>query len=213
VVAVGRGDVSVAVQAQQADGQPAQRGHHAGRVPGSEQRFVLLIGDVADPVELVLYLPVPADPDGLESRQLAVDPLVGVASEKLASGLAGPVSVADLLSRGRLIQFAAGSGIRKHVDAAVRRAGLEVSSPFELNQVSDTLVFAALGLGVTIVPRTLTVTAAQPAEAGQPYVVLGLTDPLAVHPVTVIFETTQFTISNCLLPGHVLSRQPRGRLV
>jgi DNA-binding transcriptional LysR family regulator len=135
-------------------------------------------------------------PDGLESRQLAVDPLVGVASEKLADGLTGPVSVADLLSRGRLIQFAAGSGIRKHVDAAVRRAGLEVSSPFELNQVSDMLVFAALGLGVTIVPRTLTVTAAaQLAEAGQAYVVLGLTDPLAVHPVTVIFETPRMPVS------------------
>jgi hypothetical protein len=68
-------------------------------------------------------------------------------------------------------------------------------------------------LGVTIVPRTLTVTAAQLAEAGHLYVVLGLTDPLATHPVTVIFETTQFTFSNCLLPGHALSRQPRGRLV
>jgi DNA-binding transcriptional LysR family regulator len=135
-------------------------------------------------------------PDGLQSRQLAVDPLVGVASEKLASGLVGPVSVADLLGRGRLIQFAAGSGIRKHVDAAVRRAGLEVSSPFELTQVSDMLVFAALGLGVTIVPRTLTVTAAaQLAETGQPYVVLGLTDPLATHPVTVVFETPRMPVS------------------
>jgi DNA-binding transcriptional LysR family regulator len=135
-------------------------------------------------------------PDGLESRQLAVDPLVGVTSEKLASGLVGPVSVADLLSRGRLIQFAAGTGIRKYVDEAVRRAGLQVSSPFELTQVSDMLVFAALGLGVTIVPRTVTVTAAaQLAQAGQPYVVLGLTDPLAVHRVTVVFETPRMSVS------------------
>jgi DNA-binding transcriptional LysR family regulator len=135
-------------------------------------------------------------PDGIESRQLAVDPLVGVASEKLASGLVGPVSVADLLGRGRLIQFAAGTGIRKHVDAAVRRAGLEVSSPFELTQASDLLVFAALGLGVTIVPRTLTVTAAaQLAEAGQRYVVLGLTDPLAVHPVTIVYQTQRMPAS------------------
>jgi DNA-binding transcriptional LysR family regulator len=135
-------------------------------------------------------------PDDLESRQLAVDPLVGVTSEKLASGLVGPVSVADLLGRGRLIQFAAGTGIRKHVDAAVRRAGLEVSSPFELTQASDLLVFAALGLGVTIVPRTLTVTgAAQLAEAGQRYVVLGLTDPLAVHPVTIVYQTQRMPAS------------------
>ena len=58
------------------------------------------------------------------------------------------------------------------------------------------LVFAALGLGVTIVPRTATVTgAAQLAQAGHPYVVLGLTDPLAVHPVTVVFETPRMSAS------------------
>jgi DNA-binding transcriptional LysR family regulator len=135
-------------------------------------------------------------PDSLESHQLSVDPLVGVVSEKLADGLAGPVSVAELLGRGRLIQFAEGTGIRRHVDAAVRRAGLEVSSPLVLTQASDLVVFAALGLGVTIVPRTLTVTsAAQLAEAGQRYVVLGLTDPLAVHPVTVIFEPSRLSVS------------------
>jgi DNA-binding transcriptional LysR family regulator len=135
-------------------------------------------------------------PDSLESHQLSVDPLVGVVSEKLADGLAGPVSVAELLGRGRLIQFAEGTGIRRHVDAAVRRAGLEVSSPLVLTQASDLVVFAALGLGVTIVPRTLTVaSAAQLAEAGQRYVVLGLTDPLAVHPVTVIFEPSRLSVS------------------
>jgi DNA-binding transcriptional LysR family regulator/uncharacterized membrane protein YoaK (UPF0700 family) len=135
-------------------------------------------------------------PEGLESRQLAVDQLVGVVSRKLADGLVGPVSVADLLGRGRLIQFAAGTGIRRHVDAALRRAGLEVSAPFELNQASDLLVFAALGLGVTIMPRTLTMTSVAPlAEADQPYVVLGLTDPLAVHPVTVIFEPSRLSVS------------------
>jgi DNA-binding transcriptional LysR family regulator len=123
-------------------------------------------------------------PDGLESRQLAVE------------GLVGPVSVADLLGRGRLIQFAAGTGIRRHVDAALRRAGLDASSPLELNQASDLVVFAALGLGVTIVPRTLAVTSAkQPAEAGRRYVVLGLTDPLAVHPVTVVFAPSRLSAS------------------
>ena len=37
VVTVGGGDVGVAVQAEQADGQAAQRGHHAGRVSRSDQ--------------------------------------------------------------------------------------------------------------------------------------------------------------------------------
>jgi DNA-binding transcriptional LysR family regulator len=135
-------------------------------------------------------------PDGLEGRQLAVDPLVGLTSQELADGLAGPVSVADLLGRGRLIQFAEGTGIRRHVDAAVRRAGLAVSSTFELTQASDLAVFAALGLGVTIVPRTLAMTsAAQLAEAGHRCVVLGLTDPLAVHPVTVVFAPARLSVS------------------
>ena len=57
-------------------------------------------------------------------------------------------------------------------------------------------MFAALGLGVTIVPRTLAVTsAAQLAEAGRRYVVLGLTDPLAVHPVTVVFAPSRLSAS------------------
>jgi DNA-binding transcriptional LysR family regulator len=135
-------------------------------------------------------------PDGLESRPLAVDPLVAVASARLADGLAGPVSVADVLARGPLIQFAPGTGLRTHVDAAVRRAGLEASSSFELTQAADLLLFAVLGLGVAIVPRALTVTlAAQLAAGGQPYVVLGLTDPLAVHPVTVVYHPSRLSVA------------------
>ncbi len=173
------------------------------RYPGIELHIVyqtkaeMVEGVRRGPLDLAVVGIGPDElPDGLESRQLAVEPLVGVVSEKLADGLVGPVSIADLLSRGRLIQFAGGSGIRRHVDAALGRAGLEASSPLELNQASDLVVFAALGLGVTIVPRTLAVTsAAQPAAAGRRYVVLGLTDPLAVHPVTVVFAPSRLSAS------------------
>ena len=64
MVAVDGGDVGVAVQAQEADGQAPQRCHDAGRVSRSDQGFVFLVGDVTDPVELVLYVPVAADPGG-----------------------------------------------------------------------------------------------------------------------------------------------------
>jgi len=173
------------------------------RYPGIELHIVdqttaeMVEGVRRGPLDLAIVGIGPAElPDGLESRQLAVEPLVGVVSEKLADGLVGPVSIADLLGRGRLIQFAAGTGIRRHVDAALRRAGLEASSPLELNQASDLVVFAALGLGVTIVPRTLAVTSApQLAEAGRRCVVLGLTDPLAVHPVTVVFAPSRLSAS------------------
>jgi DNA-binding transcriptional LysR family regulator len=65
-----------------------------------------------------------------------------------------------------------------------------------LTQASDLSVFAALGLGVTIVPRTLaTTSAAQLAQAGHQCVVLGLTDPVAVHPVTVVFQPSRLSVS------------------
>ena len=173
------------------------------RYPGIELHIVdqttaeMLEGVRRGPLDLAVVGIGPDElPDGLESRQLAVEPLVGVVSETLADGLVGPVSIADLLGRGRLIQFAAGTGIRRHVDAALRRAGLEASSPLELSQASDLVAFAAIGLGVTIVPRTLAVSSApQPAAAGRRYVVLGLTDPLAVHPVTVIFAPSRLSAS------------------
>jgi hypothetical protein len=49
VVAVGGGDVVVAVQARQADGRAADGCHDAGRVPDPDQGLVFLAGDVADP--------------------------------------------------------------------------------------------------------------------------------------------------------------------
>jgi DNA-binding transcriptional LysR family regulator len=134
-------------------------------------------------------------PDGLRSRPLGIDPLVGVAGGRRADGLASPVGLADLLARGPLIQFAPGTGLRRHVDAALRRAGLEAPASFELTQATDLLRFAVLGLGVTVVPRALTVTAAaQLAVAGQPYAVLDLTDPLAVFPVTVVYSPARLSV-------------------
>src|ERR1700743_1187015 len=169
-------------------------GEFCKRHPGIELRIVdqttaeMVEGVRRGPLDLAVVGIGPDElPDGLEGRQLAVDPLVGVTSAELADGLVGPVSGADLLSRGRVIQFAAGTRIRQAVHtgrAPAPRPGLQVTSTFELPQASGLSVFAALGLGVTIVPRTLaTTSAAQLAEAGHQCVVLGLTDPVAVDPV------------------------------
>jgi DNA-binding transcriptional LysR family regulator len=179
------------------------------RHPGIEVRIVDLtstqmIEDVQHGVLDLAVVAMSRDelPEGVESRQLGVDPLVGVASEKAAAGLSSPVSVRDLLSVGALIKFAPGTGIRRHVEEAVRRAGLEVPAAFEMTQATDMLVFAVLGLGVTIVPRGLTrSSAAQLAELGEPYVVLGLTDPLAVHPVSVIYEPARLSAPAAELIG------------
>ncbi len=126
-------------------------------------------------------------PDDLEGHQLAADPLVGVVSAASAGDRAGPVPVGDLLAHGRLIHFAAGTGLRRHVDEALHRAGVDAVSCFEVTQVSDMVRFAAAGLGVAIVPRTLA-EATDCAAEGLAFTVLGLNDPEAVHPVSVVYD-------------------------
>lgn len=54
----------MAVQAQGADSQVAQAGHHAGSGAGRGLGFVLVVGDVAHPVQSILDAPVPADVSG-----------------------------------------------------------------------------------------------------------------------------------------------------
>src|SRR5690242_6795406 len=68
VVTVGRCYVALAVQAQEADGQAPQRGHHPGRVSRPDQRFVFQVSHVPHPVKTVFYLPVTADPRGQGRR-------------------------------------------------------------------------------------------------------------------------------------------------
>jgi hypothetical protein len=68
-VAVCGGDISVAVQAQEADGEAAERCHDAGRVSRPDQRAVLLVSHVSHPVEAVFYLPVAADPGARGPRR------------------------------------------------------------------------------------------------------------------------------------------------
>jgi DNA-binding transcriptional LysR family regulator len=133
-------------------------------------------------------------PAGMETRLLSTDPLVGVVGERAATGLTGPVALPELLARGPLINFTPGSGLRRQVDAALRRAALETAPRFELAQAADMLRFAAAGLGVTIVPRYL--TEGRPAEAAAPsppYRVFELTDREAVHPVSVVYQPARLS--------------------
>jgi DNA-binding transcriptional LysR family regulator len=137
-------------------------------------------------------------PDDLESWQLASEPLVGVLGTHLAQGLTAPIDVADLLSRGQLINFAPGSGIRIHVEETLARAGFPTPTPssFELTQATDLLRFTALGLGVTIVPRTLAeAPLAELPTFTHTYVVMALSDPMALHHVTAVFDPTRLSVA------------------
>ena len=85
----------MSVQAQGADGEVAQAGHHSGSGAGADLGSVFVVGDVADPVQPVLDLPVAADVSG----QLSGAGLVGgEAGDALGDLLAGalPVQAADV---------------------------------------------------------------------------------------------------------------------
>jgi DNA-binding transcriptional LysR family regulator len=134
-------------------------------------------------------------PPGVSHHRLAADPLVGVICAESAGKLKGPLTLKNLLKHGPLISFAAGTGIRKHVDEALQRAGIAPENAFELTQATDMLRFAALGLGVTVVPRALAEQA--PPEIEQlgigPYRVFELSDEDAVHPVTVVYDAARLS--------------------
>jgi DNA-binding transcriptional LysR family regulator len=133
-------------------------------------------------------------PAGLQTRLLSTDPLVGVVGERAADGLTGPVPLPELLARGPLINFTPGSGLRGQVDAALRRAGLETDSRFELAQATDMLRAAAAGLGVTIVPRSLAEsTSTEAAAPSPPYRIFELTDREAVRPVSVVYQPARMS--------------------
>jgi DNA-binding transcriptional LysR family regulator len=63
-----------------------------------------------------------------------------------------------------------------------------------LAQAADMLRFAAAGLGVTIVPRSLAQsTPTEAAAPGPPYRVFELTDREAVHPVSVVYQPARLS--------------------
>ena len=120
-------------------GRSAVWGVLRGGHPGIELRIVdqttaeMVEGVRRGPLDLAVVGIGPDElPDGLEGRQLALDPLVGVTSQELADGLVGPVSVATWTCSAGVRLDPVRRGDRDPagtVDAAVRRAfGLEATS-------------------------------------------------------------------------------------
>jgi len=166
---------------------------HISNKPSAEMVQAVTAGTLDLAVVGVAREDIPA---GLEVRPLTTKPLVGIVGERAANGLTGPVSLQELLTRGPLINFAPGTGLRRQVDEAMRRAGLETDSRFELSQATDMLRLVATGLGVTIVPQPLVESAASEiATFDLPYRVFELTDREAVQPVSVTYHPLRLSAS------------------
>lgn len=133
-------------------------------------------------------------PDDVDSLHLATDPFVAVLAESAARGLPDPVAVTALAERGTILRFAAGTGMRQHVDEALARAGAVAAVSIEIAYAPDLLRFAVLGMGVAIVPRSLVAGSAPVLSSlGAAYRVLSLTDDAAVHPVTAVFRADRIS--------------------
>ncbi|HTJ69519.1 MAG TPA: LysR family transcriptional regulator [Actinospica sp.] len=157
---------------------------HVVNAPSSEMAAAVQTGalDVA-----VVGLAPRQIPEGLDHRVLGNDPLVLVVPGGHPLAGRDVVDLADLESGSRqLIQFARGSGLRRQVESAFERAGVEPGQHFEVAQIHDMVQLAAAGVGITVVPRS-SVRAALPDGAKM----LRIADPSAVHHVSVVYDESR----------------------
>jgi DNA-binding transcriptional LysR family regulator len=190
-----------------------------GRHPGIE--LSVRIGASSDMVAAVrtgeldiaiIALPASDLPASLEHHALVDDPLVAVLSREAAQGVEGEISLPELVKRGAFIHYMPRSGLRHSVTAALDRVGLIVEPAFELAQITDMIRLAALGVGVTVVPKAAIEQLAGETGHATDFVVLALTDPEAVHCIGVVHESGRLTpaakaFRNMLLevdPDHVV---------
>lgn len=158
---------------------------HVVNAPSSEMAAAVLSGglDVA-----VVGLASQQVPEGLDHRVLGRDPLVVIVPRDHPLADRDTIDLAELPQSHQLIQFAEGTGLRRQVEAAFARAGVEPGRHFELGQVHDMIRLAAHGVGVTVVPRW-SVRGAGSGVLPEGARVLRLADEAAVHHVSVVYDS------------------------
>ncbi|MFE9763960.1 LysR family transcriptional regulator [Streptomyces sp. NPDC005808] len=136
-------------------------------------------------------------PAGLDHRLLGSDPLMVIVPHDHPLAERDVIDLADLPESHQLIQFAQGTGLRRQVEAAFARAGVEPGRQFEVGQAYDMVRLAARGVDVTVVPRWSVFAAGSPLGPG-PYPhgvlpgdarALRLSDAKAVHDVSVVYDS------------------------
>lgn len=100
----------------------------------------------------ILGLPPQPLPERLQARSLLVEDLVGLVH--VDHPLAGRVPAADLAEE-RFVDFPPGYGLREQVDHCFAGSGVERRVAFEVVRVEEMIKFAALGLGIAVLPRSI----------------------------------------------------------
>ncbi|MFI6460991.1 LysR family transcriptional regulator [Streptomyces sp. NPDC050528] len=165
---------------------------HVTNAPSAEMAAAVLAGDLDI---AVVGLGPRQVPDGLDHFVLDSDPLVLVVPADHALADREVVDLADLPESHQLIQFTRGSGLRRQVEAAFARAGVEPGQHFQVGQIQDMVRLAARGIGVTVVPRSSALGADGPPGAdpriGLPYGAraLRIADEAAAHTICVVHDS------------------------
>ncbi len=126
-------------------------------------------------------------PDDVAHHTLHVEPLVAI---EPAAGARAPrragarVGLAELADRGPLIEMRPESGVRRQVDEAFERAGVQRRVAFELSTSESVIRFVGLGFGAAIVPASA--TAGHAAVTVRP-----LADRAARHPIGLVHRRPQ----------------------
>ncbi|WP_427918815.1 LysR family transcriptional regulator [Streptomyces sp. cg40] len=165
---------------------------HVTNAPSSEMAAAVLAGDLDI---AIVGLGPRQIPDGLDHRVLASDPLVLIVPADHPLADREVADLADLPESHQLIQFTQGSGLRRQVEAAFARAGVEAGQHFQVGQIHDMIRLAARGIGVTVVPRSSIIDGGSVAgaapEARLPFGAraLRLADDAAVHIVCAVHDS------------------------
>jgi DNA-binding transcriptional LysR family regulator len=108
----------------------------------------------------ILGLPPKPLPERLCARTLLVEDLVGLVH--VDHPLTGSVPASELAGE-RFIDFPPGYGLREQVDHGFAQAGVARRVVFEVVRVEEMVRFAARGLGMTVLPRSIARSASRRA--------------------------------------------------
>ncbi|MEV6485705.1 LysR family transcriptional regulator [Streptomyces sp. NPDC051576] len=188
---------------------------HVTNAPSVEMAASVLAGDLD--IAIVGLGPRQV-PEGLDHLVLAVDPLVLIvpADHALAGADTDSVDLADLPESHQLIQFTRGSGLRRQVEAAFARAGVEPGQHFQVGQIHDMIRLAARGIGVTVVPRSSVFDdsmAGDDSPGALPYGAraLRVADEAAVHTICAVHDSKRLAPAGAAFLEVVERHAIRGR--
>ena len=120
-------------------------------------------------------------PGDLVHRLLVVEPMVGVVERSSPLADRRLVSLHELAGAGGFVEMRDQSGVRRQVDAAFARAGIDRTIAVELSTSEAVLRYVSLGFGAALVPESAVATRTDVA-------VLPLADRQARHPVSLLYR-------------------------